>query len=126
MADNSSAFFGGVAVAATAFILHSLTDDDFTRMRVSRSRWTSLSRRERAVKLRSYARNIMKTIVSTPRSLSNQQSQARKMLSKIVRAHDLDRTVVGRSAVEEARALVKRLRDARGYSSVNVSTINIS
>jgi hypothetical protein len=123
MSDSSSAFLGGVALAS---LIIALTDDDFTRMGSTRSRWNSLPRRVRATMLRSYGRNIMKTIVSTPRNLKNQRSQARKLVSKLQRAHDLDRSVVGRAAVSEARSLMTRLRNARGYSPVSVSTINIS
>lgn len=117
---------GFLAGAITGALLISLVEADYHAMRTTRVRWTAFSTRERATKLRSYGRNIMKTIVQTPRDLSNQRSQSRKLQSVLQRAHDLDRSVLSHRCLTEVTDLVRRLDRASGWRSAHVNTINIS
>jgi len=123
MSDTTDAFLGGAALTA---LLIALTDSDYSSMRTSRSKWRHMSPRERATRARSYARNILKTIRETPASLSNQRSQAAKLLRQVQIAHGSDRGVVGYQAVQRVQDLIRDLRRERGFRPVYVGSIDIS
>jgi hypothetical protein len=123
MPNDNRDFLGGVLTGA---VIVSVLDSDLRAMRVERHAWNRWSRTERAMKARSYARNILKTIRETPASLSNQRSQARKLVRQVRLAHSLDRGVVGFRAVENAVQLERKLRWEMGYSPVHVGPIDIS
>lgn len=110
---------------AAAVIIDAL-DEDLRYMRIERSAWARLANNERAVKTRSYARNVLKTIRETPSSLSNQKSQCEKLVRLVRLAHSLDRGVVGYNAVNEVESLHRDLRWERGYLPVAVRPIDIS
>jgi gas vesicle protein len=116
-------FAGAVIGAAVAA---SIEDDLLLDLRLERRVWTAMRAHDRAVKLRSHARNVLKTIRETPSSLSNQQSQADKLVRLCRAAHREDRSVVGFTAVSRCEDLSRRLRWETGYLPVNVGAIDIS
>ena len=119
----ATAFVGGIIGGLVGVALGA---EDYAHMRVTQVSWVRMDDKKRAGALRSYARNVLKTIRETPTSLSNQRSQARKLYRLTRLAYSYDPSTVSARAVNSCARLQEALDRSVGFRPVEVGPIDIS
>jgi hypothetical protein len=126
MANNSGNGVFGFVVGALLGASLALSDDDYRYMRATSSDWNRFDARERATRLRSYARNVYATVRDTPRDLENQRSQTDKAVRLAREANRLAPSIVGSRAVIALERVRADLSASYGRLPLRVPAVDIS